>query len=148
MKYDTRVEYQTNGGQGNIVKIENKDIYLTDTGDRDNRWIAENKATTPFYVGTPSKVTGESLDKNDVEFISWNGTPESIEFTADPEGSVNLVRRHWYLRESTTLEGLLLVPFVKYTEDLVVTEGQDPGPWTQNLPELKNDTFYEVAMSV
>ena len=143
--YQDHVEYQTNGGQGNVVKIEGTNIYLNDTGDRDNRWIAENKARVPFYVGTPSKVTGDPLNKDDVVFISHNGTPPTIEFTADPTGSVSLFKRHWYLRESTTLDGLTKVPFTKYTEDLVKVEGEDPGPWTQNLPTLKNDTYYEVA---
>ena len=129
---DRHVEYQTKGGQGNVIKIDNKDIYLSDTGGRDNRWIAENKATTPFYVGTPSKVTGEILNKKDVEFISWNGTPETREFTLLPPSStdsVDLVKRYWYLRESSTLDGLTGALFVKYTEDLTLKKEryQDPG---------------------
>ena len=51
------VEYQTNGGQGDIVSVNTDDntILLSDTGDRDNRWIAENKAGTDFYVAGPSR---------------------------------------------------------------------------------------------
>ena len=38
---DTHVEYQTNGGQGDIVSVNTDDntILLSNTGDRDNRWI-------------------------------------------------------------------------------------------------------------
>ena len=49
------VEYQTNGGQGEIVSVNTDDntLLIANTGDRDNRWIAENKAATDFYVFWP-----------------------------------------------------------------------------------------------
>ena len=43
---DDHVEYQTNGGEGNIISVNTDDntLLISNTGDRDNRWIAENKA--------------------------------------------------------------------------------------------------------
>ena len=56
------VEYQTKGGQGLIVSTDtsNNTIILSDTGDRDNRWIAYNKLNTDFFV-TNNKKLGDSL---------------------------------------------------------------------------------------
>ena len=70
---DDHVEYQTNGGEGTIVSVNTDDntILLSDTGDRDNRWIAENKADTDFYVAGPS-VTDDPLLTADVELKSSN----------------------------------------------------------------------------
>ena len=53
------VEYQTNGGEGSIISVSTADnsMSISDTGDRDNRWIAENKANTNFYVAPKSAIT-------------------------------------------------------------------------------------------
>ena len=62
---DTHVEYQTNGGEGKLVATNTDDntILLTDTGDRDNRWIAENKSATDFFVaGGVIKKDGATLN--------------------------------------------------------------------------------------
>ena len=53
----SKVEYQTNGGQGTVdtVNTTNNSIVIVPTGDRDNRWIEANQAGTEFRVGSPSK---------------------------------------------------------------------------------------------
>ena len=55
---DTHVEYQTNGGQGSIIEVNTDDstLLVTNSGDGDNRWIAENKAGTDFYVAPANAV--------------------------------------------------------------------------------------------
>jgi hypothetical protein len=78
---DTYVEYQTNGGQGTIVSTNTDDntILLSETGDRDNRWIAENKAGTDFAVAGPMKV--DDFLTYDIEFISseFSTTPADVD---------------------------------------------------------------------
>ena len=70
-----KVEYQTKGGKGTIVSVNTDDntLLIADAtdGDRDNRWIAENKADTDFYVAGPS-VTDDPLLTADVELKSSN----------------------------------------------------------------------------
>ena len=55
---DSRVEYQTGGGQGSIIEVNTTDntLLVTNSGNGDNRWIAENKAGTDFYVAPASAV--------------------------------------------------------------------------------------------
>ena len=55
-------------------------ILLTETGDRDNRWIAENKAATDFYVAGP-QIVDEPLLTADVELQSSNfaTTPDNAD---------------------------------------------------------------------
>ena len=60
---DDRVEYETNGGQGNIIEVDtgNNTMKIASTGDRDNRWIGGNNgegsgASIDFYVAGPSVV--------------------------------------------------------------------------------------------
>ena len=55
---DTHVEYQTKGGQGDIVSVNTDDntLLVTNSGDSDNRWIAENNAGTDFYVAPTDAV--------------------------------------------------------------------------------------------
>ena len=54
---DGKVTYQTNGGQGTVdtVNAGNNSIVIVPTGDRDNRWIADNKAGTTFRAGSATK---------------------------------------------------------------------------------------------
>ena len=89
--YQDHVEYQTNGGQGEIVSVNTDDntILLSDTGDRDNRWIAENKAATDFYVAGPS-VVDEPLLTADVEL-------KSTDFATTPENADTLKNIVWEL---------------------------------------------------
>ena len=79
---DTHVEYQTTGGEGEIVSVNTDDntIMLTNTGDRDNRWIAENKAATDFKVAGPD-VVDEPLLTADVELQSslFSTTPDDVD---------------------------------------------------------------------
>ena len=55
---DSRVEYQTNGGEGSIIEVNTDDntLLVTNSGDSDNRWIAENNAGTDFYVAPADAV--------------------------------------------------------------------------------------------
>ena len=60
---DTHVEYQTNGGQGEVISVNTDDntLLVTNSGDGDNRWIAENYGegsgtSTDFYVAPASAV--------------------------------------------------------------------------------------------
>ena len=92
---DDHVEYQTNGGEGTIVSVNTDDntILLSDTGDRDNRWIAENKADTDFYVAGPS-VTDDPLLTADVELKSSN-------FATTPADADTLKNIVWELNGTT-----------------------------------------------
>ena len=56
------VEYQTNGGQGDIISVNTDDntLVIKDTGDRDNRWIKGFSVAGPSIIDTP-------LLTNDVE---------------------------------------------------------------------------------
>ena len=58
---DTHVEYQTNGGQGDIKTPDNT-LVIKDTGDRDNRWIKGFSVAGPSIIDTP-------LLTNDVDFV-------------------------------------------------------------------------------
>ena len=60
---DDKVEYQTNGGEGTIIDINTDDntLLIANTGDRDNRWIADNYGegsgtSTDFYVAPKNPV--------------------------------------------------------------------------------------------
>ena len=95
---DTYVEYQTNGGEGEIVSVNTDDntILLKDlsTTDRDNRWIAENKAGTDFYVAGPSEVD-EPLLTADV-FL------ESTPLTTEPVDGLVIDKKYvWKLNGAT-----------------------------------------------
>ena len=83
------VEYQTNGGEGDIVSVNTDDntILLSETGDRDNRWIAENKAGTDFYVAGGSK-TDEPTLTADIRL-------ECSEFSTTPEAADSLTNIVW-----------------------------------------------------
>ena len=89
---DSHVEYQTNGGEGTIVSVNTDDntILLSDTGDRDNRWIAENKAGTDFYVAGPSKV--------DEPLLTADVLLESTPLTTEPEDGLVIDKKYvWKL---------------------------------------------------
>ena len=92
---DSHVEYQTKGGEGTIVSVNTDDntILLSDTGDRDNRWIAENKANTDFYVAGPS-ITDLPLLTADVELKSSN-------FATTPADADTLKNIVWELNGTT-----------------------------------------------
>ena len=49
---DTEVQYQTNGGQGTVITTLPDDdaVVISLTGDRDNRWIADNISVEDFFV--------------------------------------------------------------------------------------------------
>lgn len=85
------VEYQTNGGQGDIVSVNTNDntITLTNTGDRNNRWIADNKAGTDFAVAGPS-IVDDPLLTADVEL-------KSSLFATTPGGADTLKNIVWEL---------------------------------------------------
>ena len=52
---DDHVEYQTNGGQGDIIEVNTTDntLVIKDTGDRDNRWIKGFSVAGPSIIDTP-----------------------------------------------------------------------------------------------
>ena len=76
----TKVEYETLGGQGEIISVntDNKTLLIKDlnSNTRDNRWIAENKADTEFYVAGPEKVDRPLLTTNVwLESSAFSTTP-------------------------------------------------------------------------
>ena len=60
----TNVEYQTNGGQGDIIAVNTDDntVTITNTGDSDNRFIADNSAGTEFKL-SPTVPLSVSTDE-------------------------------------------------------------------------------------
>lgn len=84
---DTDVRYQTKGGKGDIISVNatDKTILLTDTGDRDNRWIAENGADIDFKVAGPDYVDGPLLTSNvELESSQFSTTPATNPDTGQP----------------------------------------------------------------
>ncbi len=82
---ETSVKYQTNGGQGTIVSVDEltKTMIVTPTGDRDNRWISQdNSGGNDFYVAGPQIIDAPLLTA-DVEL-------ESSVFATTPPGSDTL----------------------------------------------------------
>ena len=85
------VEYQTKGGQGDIVSVNTNDntILLTDSGDRDNRWIKGFSVAGNIVVDEPlltadvvlesSQFATTPTDVDTLKNIIWelNGTPIS-----------------------------------------------------------------------
>ena len=98
--FSTHAEYQTNGGEGEIVSINTTDntLLISNTGDRDNRWIAENKAATDFYVAGPS-IVDEPLLTADVEL-------RSTDFATTPENADTLKNIVWELNNVEQNAGL------------------------------------------
>ena len=88
---DSNVRYQTNGGQGNVISVDadNNKILIQDTGNRDNRWIADNQAGTDFAVAGP-----EIVDKPLLTTEVWL---KSSEFATTPEGIDGLKGIIWKL---------------------------------------------------
>ena len=88
---DDHVEYQTNGGQGNVISVDsdNNEILIQDTGNRDNRWIADNQAGTDFAVAGP-----EFVDKPLLTADVWL---KSSAFATTPEGIDGLKGIIWKL---------------------------------------------------
>ena len=97
-----RVEYQTNGGQGDIISVNTDDNSLLvkdlDSNTRDNRWIAENKAGTDFCVAGPV-IVDKPLLTADVELRSTN-------FATTPENADTLKNIVWELNGTTQDAGL------------------------------------------
>ena len=95
-----KAEYQTNGGQGDIVSVNTNDntLLISNTGDRDNRWIAENKVGTNFAVAGPQFVDDPLLTA-DVEL-------ESSLFSTTPDDADTLKNIVWELNGATQDAGL------------------------------------------
>ena len=83
------VEYETDGGKGTIdsVNVSNKTITLTNSANRNERWIGENKAGTLFSAAGPSVVDAPLLT-TDVEL-------ESSQFATTPDGIDGLKEIVW-----------------------------------------------------
>ena len=88
---DDEIEYQTNGGQGDIVGVDlaNNKVFIQETGDRDNRWIADNQAGTDFFIAGPNVVDSPLLT-TDVEL-------QSSPFATTPVGVDGLQGIVWNL---------------------------------------------------
>ena len=88
---DEQVTYQTNGGKGDVVSVDavNYKIRINNTGDRDNRWIAENQAGTDFFVAGPQFV--------DAPLLTTNVELQSSEFATTPAGVDGLQSIIWNL---------------------------------------------------
>ena len=142
------VEYQTNGGQGTIVEVNTDDNTLTiaNTGDRDNRWIAENKAGTDFYVAGPEEVDSPLLTTNVwLESSAFSTTPatdakgdpldalKTITWSIKPDGGDEMIQQAGPSGTSNPYQptGLTLNTWhtikVKH-EGLLLGESQ--GPWS------------------
>ena len=83
----SKVEYQTAGGKGEIVDVDtvNNKVYLTDTTNSDERWIAVNKAGTDFCVAGPSYVDNPLLTNNVwLESSAFSTTPSNNPNTGGP----------------------------------------------------------------
>ena len=95
------VEYQTNGGQGDIISTDpdTNTLVVADTGDRDNRWIAENKAGTDFALAGPS-IIDEPLLTTHVEL-------ESSQFATTPDGVDGLKEIIWNINNVDQSAGTL-----------------------------------------
>ena len=80
---DDHVEYQTNGGQGDIISVNTDDntLVIKDTGDRDNRWIKGFSVAGPSVIDTP-------LLTNDVEL-------RGSDFATTPPGMDTLKEIIW-----------------------------------------------------
>ena len=105
---DAKVEYQTTGGEGTIVKVDGNDAYITNTGDDLSRWIADdNAAGTSFYIvpqtpisdsvatayGAINQSNGDisvtGIQKNKPEFTSITTKDGIIKFPAEFIGTGN-----------------------------------------------------------
>ena len=77
------VEYQTNGGEGEIVSVNTDDntLLIADTGDRDNRWIKGFSVAGPSIIDSP-------LLTNDVEL-------RVSDFATTPPGADTLKEIIW-----------------------------------------------------
>ena len=82
----TNVEYQTNGGQGDIIEVNTDDntLVIKDTGDRDNRWIKGFSVAGPSVIDTP-------LLTNDVELrgSDFATTPPGVDTLKEIVWSIN-----------------------------------------------------------
>jgi hypothetical protein len=102
---DRNVEYQTKGGKGDIVSVDaiNNTLRINDTGDSDNRWIAENKADVEFKIAGPSYVDSPLLTSH-VEFESsqFATTPAFDPNTGEPIDG--LAKITWSLKPGNDAE--------------------------------------------
>ena len=98
---DSNVEYQTNGGQGTIVDVNTGDntLLIENTGDRDNRWIAENKANTDFAIAGPTIV--------DRPLLTTHVELESSQFATVPDGVDGLKEIIWNINNVDQSAGTL-----------------------------------------
>ena len=71
----SHVEYQTNGGEGDIVSVNTDDntILLTNTGDRDNRWII-GEVNTAGDAGNTGE-TGDAANAKNHYVAPANAVP-------------------------------------------------------------------------
>ena len=146
----TKVEYETLGGQGDIISVntDNKTLLIKDlnSNTRDNRWIAENKAGTEFYVAGPEKVDRPLLTTNVwLESSAFSTTPatdadgapldalKTITWSIKPDGGDEMIQTAGPSGTSNPYQptGLTLNTWhtikVKH-EGLLL--GESEGPWS------------------
>ena len=86
-----RVNYQTDGGQGDILFVDpNKNtLILNDTGGRDNRWIGVNTTDVDFSVAGPAYLN--------TQLLTTDVALESTQFATSPSGIDGLKKITWNL---------------------------------------------------
>jgi hypothetical protein len=102
---DTEVRYQTKGGKGDIVLVDasNNTLRINDTGDSDNRWIAENKADVEFKIAGPSYVDSPLLTSHvELESSQFATTPAFDPNTGEPIDG--LAKITWSLKPGNDAE--------------------------------------------
>ena len=81
-----RVEYQTNGGQGTIVSTNTADntLLISNTGDRDNRWIKDFSVAGPSIIDEP--LLTNQVDLRGSDFAT---TPPGVDTLKEIIWSIN-----------------------------------------------------------
>ena len=102
-----KVEYQTKGGNGTILDVDvaTKALKIKNSDDRDERWIAGNKAGTAFCVAGPEIVDDPLLTSNVyLESSTFSTTPETdalgnpldaletITWSITPDGEAEMIQ--------------------------------------------------------
>ena len=112
----SHVEYQTNGGEGEIVSVNTNDntLLLTNTGDRNNRWIIG--ATDASSNAGNSGETGDAANAEDFyvagpvlfddPLLTADVQLESSLFATTPDGADTLKNIVWELNGATQDAGL------------------------------------------
>ena len=142
-----KVTYATTGGEGTVVKINGNDAYITNSGDRDSRWIATNEDSTSFYIApqtpvsdstttayaileqTNGEINVKGIQKNDPGFTDITDKDGTIKFPAKFTGTDN--------PPDTDLPNGVAITATVYAEN---SEGNDEQDSNTLLPQTPNPT--------